>query len=349
MNAAIRAATSVLAARGCQIMGVRYGYRGLIERDWYELTARAVNPLVREGGTVLGSARCPDFRDRAGRDAAPALADEHVSGLLVIGGNGTLAGLRALTDRQEAGDFSLATIALPASIDNDIGLTGMAIGVDTAMNTIVEACDKIADTASAFNRTFLVEVMGRDSGYLAMTSAIAAGADAVLFPESGRSEDDIIESVVAAVLKARRREGHACRALVIKAEGSSIPLERLKQRLDERLVVSLGPHEPPVETRLTVLGHVVRGGRPSAFDRSGQPHAYVAAHAPLDGERDKMSRGCPPWSCRQRCPSHRQRSYCWLVELDAVLAETQRMLQGNSPLIQWRTRVFSEVEDILPG
>ena len=140
--------------------------------------------VIREGGTILGSARCLAFHEREGRDQARVHLERiGVDGLVVIGGNGSLTGLRALIDPSEC-KIPLKAIGIPASIDNDVGHTRLAIGVDTAINTIVDACDKISDTASAHDRTFIVEVMGRDCGYLAMTSAIAAGADAVLFPES---------------------------------------------------------------------------------------------------------------------------------------------------------------------
>ncbi len=136
---------------------------------------------------MLGSARCKEFHDRNVRDRARAvLANRGIDGVVVIGGNGSLTGALALTDPGELAGQPLAAIGVPASIDNDLGLTSMSIGVDTAINTIVEACDKIADTATAHDRTFLIEVMGRDCGYLAMTSAVAVGADLALFPEAGQ-------------------------------------------------------------------------------------------------------------------------------------------------------------------
>lgn len=226
----------------------------------------------------------------------------------------------------------------------------MAIGVDTAMNTIVEACDKIADTASAHDRTFIVEVMGRDCGYLAMTAAVAAGADAVLFRESEKSADDIVETVCRVVLKARERAGRAQRVMVIKSEGTPISNDALKTRVDARLLELLGEAGPPVETRVTVLGHVVRGGRPSAFDRLlASRLAHVAVRAFLAGQNRVMAGWLVPGDIP---PTAGARSasdpYCYLVDLGEVLAETRRLLDGTSALVRWRREVFERVEDVLP-
>jgi 6-phosphofructokinase 1 len=241
-------------------------------------------------------------------------------------------------------------VGIPASIDNDIGLTGLAIGVDTAMNTIVEACDKISDTAAAFDRTFLVEVMGRSCGYLAMTAAVAAGADGVIFPEAQKTPSDLVEAVVKTVVQARRRAGRPRRAIIIKAEGAPIAVDVLKREVDRRLGEVIGPHEP-VETRVTVLGHVVRGGRPSAFDRLlASRLAHVAVAALLQGQTRKMAAWMPAVALDPAVAEQsRADPYCWLVELDAVLAETRRLLDGSSPLTAWRTRIFGEIEEVLPA
>ena len=207
MNAAIRAAALVGRAAGAEIIGIERGYRGLLDEAFVDLTPNLVAGILREGGTMLGSARCKEFHHREVRDRARAiLGKQGIDGLVVIGGNGSLTGALHLADPAEIGDGpSLKVIGVPASIDNDLGLTGLAIGVDTAMNTIVEACDKIADTATAHDRTFIVEVMGRDCGYLAMTSAIAVGADLALFPEAGRAEEEVVDQVVQTVLTVRAR------------------------------------------------------------------------------------------------------------------------------------------------
>src|SRR5689334_13521751 len=197
MNAAIRAAALVGRAAGMDVVGIERAYRGMLDDAFVPLGPAECAGILREGGTILGSARCKEFHQREVRDQARAvLSARGVDGLVVIGGNGSLTGAMALTDPAELGNQTLRVIGVPASIDNDLGLTGLSIGVDTAMNTIVEACDKIADTATAHDRTFIVEVMGRDCGYLAMTSGIAVGADLVLFPEAHKPEEQIIDQIV---------------------------------------------------------------------------------------------------------------------------------------------------------
>jgi 6-phosphofructokinase 1 len=348
MNAAIRAATLLALSKQHPIFGIRQGYRGLVEGDIVPLDATMVSGIIREGGTILGSARLPEFAERSVRDVARARLEERgIDGLIVVGGNGSLTGMRALIDPAECPEGKLLAIGLPASIDNDLGLTRLAIGVDTAMNTIVDACDKISDTATAHERTFIVEVMGRSCGYLAMTAAIASAAEVVLFPESGKSEEEIAEIVTRTVLKVRSRKNRSKRVLVIKAEGVSVPTERLKKIVDERLAKELGGTS--AETRVTVLGHVVRGGRPSAFDRLlASRLAHVAVRALLAGKTRKMSAWMPPHDLQapvlERTESDPQ---CGLVDLDAMLEETKRMLDRSSPYVKWRERVFHELEDVL--
>ena len=350
MNAAVRAATMLLHAAGCEVLGVGHGYRGVLEGDFVPLGPEQVAEIIREGGTILGSSRCLEFMERAGRDEGRAkLREAGIDGLLTIGGNGTLTGAAALSDPEELGDQRLRVVGLPASIDNDIGLTGMAIGVDTAMNTIVDACDKICDTASAHDRTFLVEVMGRDCGYLAMTSAVAAAADAVLFPEAGKSVEDLVQTVLKAIHKARARKSRNKRVLVIVAEGAGVPMAQMKERIEAQLQQELGEGAGQVETRVTVLGHVVRGGRPSAFDRLlANRLAHVAVRALLEGKTRKMAAWLLPADLPAEIAERSEADpYCMLVDLSAVLAETHRLLSGTSPLAQWRKRVFEEVEDVL--
>ncbi len=350
MNAAIRAATMLATARGWQVVGVKHGYRGLLRGDFMALDPGVVAPIVRRGGTILGSARCPEFLEQPARDKARAhLRDAGIEGLIVIGGNGSLAGAAALSDPDEAGADPVRVIGVPASIDNDVGVTGISIGVDTAMNTIVEACDKITDTADAHARTFIVEVMGRQCGYLAMTSAIAAGADAVLFPESERTEDEIVDSIVDTVRKVRARVNRTRRVLVIKAEGVGIPIDRLKRSVDERMREEPGGDPGTTETRVTVLGHVVRGGRPTAFDRvlsSRLSHAAVTAI--IGGATRRMVAWVPPV---KPSPTTAERSpvdpYCWLASFESVLEDTRRMTAMASSPVQWRARVFDELESVL--
>jgi 6-phosphofructokinase 1 len=361
MNSAIRAATLVGRSLGAEIFGIERGYRGLLEDAIVELQPSDVAAILREGGTFLGSARCKEFHQREVRDTARrVLRERGIEGLIVIGGNGSLTGALHLADPAERGDGPpLSIIGIPASIDNDLALTSLSIGVDTAMNTIVEACDKIADTATAHDRTFIVEVMGRDCGYLAMTSAIAVGADLALFPEAGKPESAIVDQIVDTVLTVRNRPvgpatlpvgRRARRVIIIKAEGVNIAVDKLKTLVDARLrEKSPGADPGGIETRVTVLGHVVRGGRPSAFDRLlGSRLANVAIRALLAGSTHKMAAWMPPVELPDdiavRSPAD---PYCWLIDLAAVLTETESLLAGRSPLARWRAGAFDEIEDAL--
>ena len=352
MNAAVRAATLVGTAAGWEVFGVRQGYQGLIEDELEPLGPRDVQRIVREGGTMLGSARCKAFHERATRDRARAiLAARGIEGLIVIGGNGSLTGALALSDPEEcgAGEDPVRVVGVPASIDNDLALTGLSIGVDTAMNTIVEACDKIADTASAHDRTFLIEVMGRECGYLAMTSAVAAGADMVLYPEAERSDDDLVGDVVRAVEAVRKRAVRDRRVIAIKAEGVRLATVDLKRRVDEELIRRRVDPDHPVETRVTVLGHVVRGGRPSAFDRLlGSRLANVAVRAMIAGKTRVMASWMPPVELPEAIATRSPDDpYCFLVDLPAVLAATDELLGGEGALARWRKAVFEQLDTVL--
>lgn len=352
MNAAIRAAVLIGRAAGADIVGIERGYRGLLEEAFVSLGPSDVAGILREGGTMLGSARCKEFHERAVRDRARAiLAKREVDGIIVIGGNGSLTGALHLAAPEELGNGRpLRVVGIPASIDNDIGLTGLSIGVDTAMNTIVEACDKIADTATAHDRTFIVEVMGRDCGYLAMTSAIAVGADLALFPEAGKPEHEIVDQIVDTVIAIRQRQRRARRVIVIKAEGVQMQVDKLKHAVDAQLRQRQPDIEPStIETRVTVLGHVVRGGRPSAFDRLlGSRLANVGVRALLANMTHKMTAWMPPVELPEEVGSRSPYDpYCWLVDLGAALAETENLLKGRSPLARWRAGAFDEIEDAL--
>jgi 6-phosphofructokinase 1 len=350
MNAAVRAATLVGLSLGIEILGIERGYRGLLEDAMAPLRPGDVNGILREGGTILGSARCKEFHQREVRDRAREnLAKRGIDGLIVIGGNGSLTGALKLADPAEA-SAPLKIAGVPASIDNDLALTGLSIGVDTAMNTIVEACDKIADTATAHDRTFIVEVMGRDCGYLAMTSAIAVGADLALFPEAGKPEAAIVNQIVETVLAIRKSARKARRVIIIKAEGVAIPVDRLKTAVDEALQERAPSADPAgIETRVTVLGHVVRGGRPSAFDRLlGSRLANVALRALHAGISHKMAAWLPPVELPAEVGTRSPADpYCWLVDLGAALAETENLLAGRSPLARWRAGAFDQIEDAL--
>lgn len=334
MNAALRAAARVAVALGLEAVGIEEGYKGLMEGRVRALDLRALDEAGRRGGTILGSARSKVFPTPEGQKRArEAIAAAKIDALVVIGGNGSLTGARTLRD-------VVRVAGLPASIDNDLACTSMAIGVDTAMNTIMEACDRIGDTAAAHKRTFFVEVMGRDSGYLAMTSGIAAGADAVLVPEVGKSEEAIVEQV-AGVIERAYQNAEKRRVLVLKAEGVHIDCAKLKTEVDRRIEKSL----PDVDTRVTVLGHVVRGGGPTAFDRLlASRLANCAIRALAEEQSDFMAGWIGPGMTRAPCSYD---PYVVLSPLDEVLAETEKLNRGDSPVAMWRRRIFSEIESIL--
>ena len=347
MNAAVRAAARVGAEIGLDMVGVEDGYAGLIEGRVAPLDIRVMDEAARRGGTALGTARSKAFATPEGQaKARETIARNNLRGLLVIGGNGSLAGARTLTDVVNAASGAKLIVGgVPASIDNDLACTSMAIGVDTAMNTIVEACDRIFDTATAHKRTFIVEVMGRDCGYLAMTAGIAAGADAVLVREAGKDEGQIVDQVVRTMQRAYGPQPAGAstkrRVLVIKSEGVQVESNRLKDLVEARVKTLI----PDVDTRVTVLGHVVRGGTPTAFDRLlGARLANSALRAMVAGQSDFMAGWCGPGITRAACPWD---PYVVLSPLDEVLAETAKLMRGDSDLARWRKRVFAEVEDIL--
>ena len=345
MNAALRACARVGAELGLEMLGVEDGYAGLLDGRLAPMKIRELDEASRRGGTLLGTARSKRFMTAEGQaEARATITKEKLRGVLVIGGNGSLTGARTLAGMETHGGPLLVT-GVPASIDNDLACTSMSIGVDTAMNTIVDACDRIFDTATAHHRTFIVEVMGRDCGYLAMTSGIASGADAVLVRESDKDESQIVDQVVAIMKKAyaeASRTGDAKRrVLVIKSEGVKIDSARLKQLVDERIAATL----VNVDTRVTLLGHVVRGGTPSAFDRLLAARlANGAIRALAAGQNDVMAGWIGPGVTNPACPWD---PYVVLTPLAEVLAQTELLMRGEHPLAQWRKRVFQEVEHIL--
>ncbi len=342
MNAALRGAARVGAQLGLEIVGVEEGYVGLMAGRVVPLDVYALDEASRRGGTVLGTARSKVFPTPEGQAAARTQIVAHkIAALLVIGGNGSLTGARTLAGAATHDGNRLLVAGIPASIDNDLACTSMAIGVDTAMNTIVEACDRIFDTATAHRRTFFVEVMGRDMGYLAMTAGIAAGADCVLVREVGRSDDAIVDQVVQTMTHAYTGNTGKRRVLVLKSEGVKMDLNDLKRRVDEKMRAVV----PDVDTRVTVLGHVVRGGSPTAFDRLlGARLANAAVRELMAGKTDFMAGWVGPGVT---APVVEHDPYVVAAPLDQVLADTARLHAGDSPLAQWRKRVYSEVESIL--
>jgi 6-phosphofructokinase 1 len=268
MNAVIRAAARTAIANDVEMIGYRKGFAGLLKNDYLVLTSRAVSGVLQRGGTFLQSARSQEFRSEEGRrKALDNLLQEKVEGLIVIGGDGSLCGAQALDM------LGFPVIGIPASIDNDIPYTDMALGVDTALNNIIYAVDCIKDTASSHDRAFIVEVMGRNSGYLASTSAIATGAEFAIVPEV---DFDLTE--MCHQLRRRYEEGRT-NALIIMAEGAGYAKE-----IADSIKDCAG-----FETRVTVLGHYQRGGAPTVFDRMlGSRFGLKAVELLLSGTKGVM-------------------------------------------------------------
>ncbi len=273
LNPCIRAVTRRALRAGVEVFGVRWGYAGLLNNDMVALESRDVSGILGKGGTFLGTARCPEFADiKVRRTAIRHMNQRGIEGLIVIGGNGSLAGANALHE------MGFPTIGVPASIDNDVSGTDMAVGVDTTLNTIVDAIDRIKDTASSHQRAFLVEVMGRDCGYLALQSGLAGGAEMILVPEGVWAW-----LVIFAKLGVDSYMRGKSYCILVIAEGWKPGTKAVQEYLLDRRA------ELGFDVRVTVLGHVQRGGRPSIFDRTlGTRMGAKAAEALLDGESGKM-------------------------------------------------------------
>lgn len=340
MNTALRTVTKVALSRGLRVLGVRHGYKGLLDGDAVELGHRDVDRIVRYGGTMLGSARELRFKTETGRALGQRrILEMGIDGTVVIGGDGSLTGARVLAGLTASDGQRLRVVGVPASIDNDVGCSSLAIGVDTAMNTIVDAIDKIADTARAHERTFVVEVMGRDCGYLAMVSGIASSADVVLYRERGLSHAEILEQVEGAVRRAYGAGSGKRMVLIVKAEGVTIPSQAIKDHLDR----TVKPEMPALETRVAVLGHLVRGGAPSALDRLVSSRlANAAVLAAQAGHTDVMAAWRPPTGERSAWDPD-----VGLFPLEDVLFETKRIRDGTSPVSKKRVELMSQVEDVL--
>lgn len=261
MNAAIRAVVRACTYYRVDCVGVYRGYQGLIEGDFKDLSARHVSNIINKGGTILKSARSKDFFTEEGREKAyNNLIKKGVGALVIIGGDGTFTG--GLKFIQE---FNFPVIGIPGTIDNDIYGTDRTIGYDTALNTVVEVIDKIRDTASSHNRLFFIEVMGRDAGFIALNAGIGAGAEEILIPEKNLGLDRLVES-----LKTSKEKGKTS-SIVVVSEGDKIG----------KNVFELGDHIkeifPDYDIRVSVLGHMQRGGTPSCSDRVLASRLGVAA------------------------------------------------------------------------
>ena len=273
MNAAIRAVTRSAIYNGLQVKGIYRGYKGLITGEIKECKTENVSNIIQLGGTILKTARCQEFRTPEGRQIAyETMKREGIDALVVIGGDGSLTGARLL-----AQEFDVPCIGLPGTIDNDLYGTDTTIGYDTALNTILDAVDKIRDTATSHERLFFVEVMGRDAGFLALNGAIAAGAEAAIIPEFNTEVDQLEEFINNGFRKSKSS------SIVLVAEseitgGAMHYAERVKNEY------------PQYDVRVTILGHLQRGGRPTAHDRIIASRMGVASiQALMEGQRDRKS------------------------------------------------------------
>lgn len=273
MNAAIRSVVRTCAYLGKECVGIYRGYQGMIEGDFKPMDARSVNNIINKGGTILKSARCDEFRTPEGRKKAhDQLVKEGIDAFVVIGGNGSFTG--ALKFNEE---YNFPVIGIPGTIDNDILGSSFTIGFDTAINTVVEVIDKIRDTASSHNRLFFVEVMGRDVGHIALNAGVGAGAEEILIPEQNLGLERLLDS-----LKRSKASGKSS-SIVIVAEGDKIGKNvfQLKEYVEE--------HLPIYDVRVSVLGHMQRGGNPTCFDRVLASRMGVkAVESLLEGKSNLM-------------------------------------------------------------
>jgi 6-phosphofructokinase 1 len=231
-----------------EVYGVRQAYKGLVNGDFERLDTRDVAGIIQRGGTILQTARLPEFKEEAyQRKGIRHLSEKGIDALVVIGGDGSLTGALALHQQ------GIKVVGIPGSIDNDIWGTDSCIGVDTALNTILESIDRLRDTASSHQRVFIIEVMGRQCGYLAMVAGLITGAEVVLIPEQEMSMDELGKAVETAYLRGKSH------GMVIVSEGANLKCGEIAEYLER--------HDIGFEVRITILGHVQRGGGPTAFDR----------------------------------------------------------------------------------
>jgi 6-phosphofructokinase 1 len=270
MNPCIRAVVRTARSHNLKVAGIIEGYNGLVHGEMRDLTSRDVGGIIERGGTLLKTARSEEFRTKNGqREAIREMNEEGIGGLVVIGGDGSLRGAHALASQ------GVRVVGVPASIDNDIWGTDMSIGVDTALNTIIGAVDKLRDTASSHNRAFIVETMGRNCGYLALIGAVISGAEMVLLPEHEVELQKVADMIENSYMKGKNH------AIILVAEGSAVRAGELAAKLEE---MDVG-----FTTRVTILGHIQRGGGPTAFDRLLATRFGVkAVEALLDGHTDVM-------------------------------------------------------------
>lgn len=272
MNAAIRAVTRTARFNDINVIGILRGYQGLIEKEFVKFTSSSVSNTIQRGGTILKTARSKEFMTPEGRKKAYAnMVEAEIDALVVIGGNGSLTGAQLF-----AREYDIPIIGLPGTIDNDLYGTDSTIGYDSALNTIVECVDKIRDTANSHDRIFFIEVMGRDAGFLAQNSAIASGAEAAIIPEDSTDTDQLMTFMQRGIRKSKR----SCIVIVSEnpnGHGAMYYADRVMKEY------------PGYEVRVSILGHLQRGGSPSARDRILASRVGVGAiDALMEGQRNVM-------------------------------------------------------------
>ncbi|HYX06870.1 MAG TPA: 6-phosphofructokinase [Bacteroidales bacterium] len=271
MNAAIRAVTRAAIYHGLEVYGIMRGYEGMMNGDFTKLESKDVSGIIQKGGTILETARCLKFKTEEGRRTAFEQLQKHeIDGVVVIGGDGSFTGASLISK-----EHSIPFIGIPGTIDNDLYGTDYTIGYDTALNTVVEAVDKIRDTASSHNRIFFVEVMGKEAGFVALRSGIACGAEAIFIPEVSGQQQKLINYLTS---RGKKKKS----SIIMVAEGDD---EGNAFEIAKRVQTEL----PETDIRVTILGHIQRGGTPSAYDRVTASKMGVAAvEALLDDQKSIM-------------------------------------------------------------
>jgi 6-phosphofructokinase 1 len=272
MNACIRSVVRTAIYNNLKVSGIIQGYEGMITNNFVEMNSRSVSNIVQQGGTILKTARCTEFKTQEGRKLAyDNLKKAGIDALIGIGGDGTLSGIEVFSR-----EFDIPVIGIPGTIDNDLYGSDYTLGFDTASNTVIEAIDKIRDTAASHDRLFFVEVMGRDSGYIALNAGIGGGAEAILLPEMDTAIEDLIEKLEVAAANKKTS------TIVIVAEGDKnggayTVAKRVKEEFDF------------YDTKVTILGHLQRGGKPGSFDRIlASRLGYCALNLLLQGESRRV-------------------------------------------------------------
>ncbi|MEM6297522.1 MAG: 6-phosphofructokinase [Bacteroidota bacterium] len=270
MNACVRAVVRTATFHGLEAVGIMRGFQGMIEGDFRNFQSRDMSNIIQRGGTILKSSRSKDFRTAEGRKKAfENLQSEGIEGVVAIGGDGTFTGAKVFGD-----EFDIPFVGVPGTIDNDIFGTDFTLGFDTAVNTALDAIDKIRDTADSHHRAFFVEVMGRNSGYIALQTGISGGAEMVIVPDTDPQE--VVKSLTAALARGKTS------MIIVVAEGDT-------EGRAKRFVEAIKPHLPTFDLRITILGHIQRGGSPTANDRLlGSRLGIAAVEALMSGKRNIM-------------------------------------------------------------